>query len=80
MSRLKYLEKLELYVNTEKLTKESIEHLESMRNLREVKIQESDATKALTNRIFIKNGYLEICKQEEMRRLKLRELVYSCKK
>lgn len=36
MSRLKYLEKLTLYINTENITKASIELFESMSNLREV--------------------------------------------
>lgn len=65
MSRLKYLEKLDLDLNTEKITKASIEHIESMRNLRQVKITESNATKALTNPIFKKNEYLDIYKPRD---------------
>lgn len=48
MSRLKYLEKLELDLDTNKITKASIEHILSMGNLREIKIRLYNAELANT--------------------------------
>lgn len=52
MARLQLLEYLVLYLNTERLTQLSIEHIESMRNLIKVYITKSTITENLNNSIF----------------------------